>query len=296
VTSSTLYFLADLVLPIAFGAFIVASLVLIVWSARRHRETPVAGGLPGLFPAGIAGVVVSAPLIAVNVFLSSYYSPETSPLEIAVFTFVLFAGPVALSVLDVFAIWPPTRRTVGGAVGRAVGGVVLAIALTMIFTKINSTVSAAAFDKHMDEARSAVAARSAGLSMEVVVVGVKLGAANENGRLVDNITIDLTIRSADEIQLREAHPDQSSFNQQTRIGPAAFAAFDVSPRLHLPTLIPAGFEQTYRLTASLSAADWREEYVAGPWEARVQLFGPLDEMNLTIDYSVTTTFTVSDAP
>jgi len=294
VTSSTLYFLADLVLPVAFGAFIVASLVLIVWSARRHRETPVAGGLPGLFPAGITAVLLSAPAIALNLLLSYRYPEKT--LEIALSTFVLIGGPIVLSVLDVYAIWPPVRRTRADAVARGAVGVVLAVVLSTFITQIHSGVSSAATDAYLAERRAAVAERSEGLSIDVRVVGVKLGAVNENGRLVDNITIDITVRSVDEIQLREAHTDQFSPNQQARIGPVTFPTFDVSAGLHLPALIPAGFEQTYRLTARLSADDVAKYYVAGPWEARVALYGPIDETNLTIEYSVTTTFMVSDKP
>jgi hypothetical protein len=296
VPSSTLSFLGDLVQPIALGGFVVASLVLIARSARTRRATSSADGLPGMRPALSAGILVSVPLVFLSVLLESHFNPGSTLLETALLPFLLIAGPVVLAVLDVYAIWPPVRRTVAGAVGRAAVGVVLAFALFTLVTQIHTTVRIAELDEHLVERRAAIAARSQGLSIEVAVVGAKLGAVKENGRLVDSITIDLTVRSADQIQLREAYPEAFSFNEQARIGPASFVAFDVSRGIHLPTLIPAGFEQSYRLTASLSTAEFREEYVAGPWEARVTLFGPLDEMNLTIDYAVMTTFTVSDTP
>lgn len=294
-TSSTLFLIQDLVWPVLLGAFVLVSLALILSMAIRRRGTGLAG-LPGVVPAIVAGIVVSLPLIALSALLS-YGKPADRILsEVVLPGFLQIGGTVVLCVLDVYALFPPARRTGAGAIGRAFVGVVLSVGLFGVILNAYTTMNGVAGDAYLEEQRRAVAARSEGLSLEVAVVGVKLGAVNENGRLVDNITIDLTVRSADDVQLHEPHPAPGGDNQEMRIGPATFPTFNPSSGLHLPTLIPAGFEETYRITARLSADELAEYYVAGPWEARVYLYGLLDDDNLTMDYRVTTTFTVSGMP
>ena len=290
-----LHFVADLVWPVALGAFVIVSLGLIASSARRRPAASTAGVLPGLVPALVAGVLISVPIVLLTAFFASYYSPDDLPQQV-LSAFLLSAGPVALSVLDVYAIWPPLRRTVGGAIARASIGVVLSVAVLGVISHAFSIVNSAAADEGIVAERLAVEARSAGLSIHVEVVNAELGETNANGRLVSHLTLDITLRSTTQIQ-NSPLTDEDFIGESVWIKRADSFGLQVTKDFFgLPADIPAGFDETYRVDEALSKMELAEYYTTGPWEANLNLMGPLDEEGFPIFYEVRTVFTVPEAP
>jgi hypothetical protein len=107
---------------------------------------------------------------------------------------------------------------------------------------------------------------------------------------VEHLTLDVTVRSATDIRLRQTK--EGVVNQAIWISPSPPRGFsvDVTGGVGLPTHIPAGFDTTYRLDVVGG-----HPATTGPWEARLLLIGP-DDAGSPIHYETTTSFTVADAP
>jgi hypothetical protein len=235
------------------------------------------GASAGLLPALITGVLVSPPLVLLTAFIALYYGlphlgaffyPNSDQFAGVVLSAFLL---IALSVLDVYAIWPPVRRTFGDAAGRATLGVILAVVLVGFWSGIRSGLnsatspSAAAVNEYLAAERRAVEARSAGLSIHVAVLDVTLGATNSNGRLVSYLTLDITVRSTTQIQVFPLNESDPITTQGGWIRRADSLGFNVTRGfLGLPAHIPAGFDETYRVKAPLSTRVGAEYYTTGP--------------------------------
>ena len=298
---SELRFAAGLVVPVAIGAFVAVSLALIIWSARRRPAGPRAGVFAGLIPGLTAGVLVFVPVLLLYVIFESLSPPGDRwrgfGLEVLQ-AFVFIVGPITLAVLDLYAIAPPIQQSLPAAVGRAVLGVILIISLTAVFSGITTTLDSAAHEEYLAAQQRALEARSAGLSMEVVVVDTVLGDVTDKGRAVSHLTLDITVRSATTIQLLPlTEPDL--VNQVVVIGPVDapihMASFHIEG-LGLPTHIRAGLDETYRVSAVLFTAVNPEYFTTGPWRARLDLTGLYDQEGYPITYETTTAFTVSGDP
>jgi hypothetical protein len=295
--------LADRFEVVAPVVFVVASLGFILWSARRRPPASPLGSLPGLRPALITGVLVSMPLTFLRAVIAWWFG--IGDLQIASHPGPeQFAGAfliTALSMLDLYAIRPPLRHTLGFAAGRATLGVILAIVLFVSWSGIIDGLNSAAMDEDRAAERRAVEARSAGLSMHVEVVNATVGETHGHGRVVSYLTLDITVRSTTQIhvsRLSEFSPDYLG----ARIKPAAsrLAYFDEADRvvfevtkglLGLPANIPAGFDETYRVEAPLTTSEYEDFFTTGTWEARLSLISPDEQM-----YEVSTVFTVPDTP
>jgi hypothetical protein len=143
-------------------------------------------------------------------------------------------------------------------------------------------------------------------------VDVQLGAPTENGRIVSSLTLDVTVRSAADIELRSA---EDGFAMNLLLLNPAFAPHaGYTPPMYLewkelPTHIPAGFEATYRLDVPVSGTFPAEQSLqpdpvtTGPWSADLVLYdrspeparitsvGPIEPY-----YQTSTSFTVSARP
>ena len=102
------------------------------------------------------------------------------------------------------------------------------------------------------EDTQAVEARSAGLSMVITVADAQLGEPTTDGRIVSHLTLDVTLRSTTDIQLRQADPGFT--NHWINVTPPG-TGFPIQPErgLGLPTHIPAGSDETYRLEVPIDA-------------------------------------------
>jgi hypothetical protein len=293
-----LRFVAGLVPPVAIGAFVAGSLALILWSARRSPAGSNAGVFSGLVPGVTAGVLLFVPAVILYAVVASL-DPAASRFDDfgqeALLAFVFIVGPITLAVLDLYAIWPPVRRTRAGAAGRAFVGVILVVSCTTLLAWIVTALDSAAFDEYLAAEKRALEARSAGLSMEVAVVDTVLGDSTDNGQVVSRLTLDITVRSTTSVQLLPL-TEPEFVNQELWIGPAGFVSVGVGA-VGLPTYIRAGFEETYRVYPVLSnEIGIDEDYTTGAWEAKLDLIGLYNEAGSSITYRAASTFTVHAGP
>jgi hypothetical protein len=224
-----------------------------------------------------------------------------------------------LAVLDSYAIWPPRlEKQARVSMSYAVLGILFSASLLgmsfFVRLQVDDAIASAA-ERDAREASAEVAreveARSAGLSMEVTVVDVELGATTQNGRIVSRLTLDVTIRSATAIDLRDT--TEGGEDQALELLPAYAPDAGYTPPMYLewaevPSHIPAGFEGTYRLevpvAGTMPAGHMQPDPVTtGEWEARLALFdrspGPArvtSNGSVTLWFETSTAFTVSDGP
>ena len=231
-------------------------------------------------------------------------------------------GVTFLAVLDFYAMWPPGPEDTGAARRYAVSATLFSLFLLggalLVSTMIDETIDAAA-RRDAEEAASAARdaetrareARSAGLSIMVTVVDAELGARTNKGRLLSRLAIDVTVRSATDIELGQA--------KEARLwlyNPGYYGVIESG--MGLPAHIPAGFETTYRLevptrysctqsghafvadpcdtTPGIGPPDYNPP-LTGPWEATFVFSNdvPYNDPR-QLDYSTKTDFTVADTP
>lgn len=344
-------FLVDQLYLIVVGVFAVASIGILGWSRRRNGPSSGTPGLAGLRTAAIAGVlpvvVLALLLVVVAITLgglirglagSGYPAPTPPPVDPAIrlrdnligfLWFLSIPGVAFLAVLDLYAIRPPHPEDSGAAKRYAVRGTAFSLFLLgstiLASTMINDAVDAAA-RRDAEEVASAKRdadalareARSAGLSIVVTVVDAEHGERTDDGRLLSRLTLDVTLRSATDIELSPTRGGAqaarlSLYNHDVYYG-------ELTQGMSLPARLPAGFETTYRLnvpmewscrqsghvfvavpcdTAAELAAGLRDPNpaVTGAWDATLVFSNdvPYDDPR-RLNYDTATDFTVADVP
>jgi len=338
---SPLAFVLDQLYLITVVVFAVASFVIL----RRSRREPGSPGrlsLAGVRTAATASVVSGLVVVVVLVAIAwvfrglsqpGYYygdgprpaPPQADPRSLAIgivyglFWLVSVPFVAFLAVLDSYAIWPPRlEKQARVSMSHAVLGILFSASLLgmsiFIRLQVDDAIASAA-ERDAREASGDVAreveARSTGLSMEVKVVDVELGATTQNGRIVARLTLDVTIRSATAIDLRDT--TSGGKDQALELLPAYAPGAGYSPPMYLewaevPSHIPAGFEGTYRVdvpvAGTIPAGQMQPDPVTtGEWEARLTLLdrspGPARvTLNgpVTLWFETSAAFTVSDGP
>lgn len=286
---------------IAFAVFAAASLVIIGSPLRKGLRASVAADLPGVILGLLAGVVFSALLAFANAVVAVAALVPTSRegffAQYVLWPFLYVASLVSLVVLDGLAIRPLRPGKRAGAVGR---GFVSGLAVVAVGAAAAWAVTAAARVAEQGaqaEETQAVEARSAGLSMVITVVDARLGKGTVNGRIVSHLTLDVTLRSTTEIQLRQA---ASGFHSHwINLAPPG-TGFPVQPEggLGLPMHIPAGSDVTYRLEVPIDEMrlEPADEFTTGTWTASLFLEGNGGVPGSPPMYKTETSFIVPDAP
>ena len=206
-----LQFVADQFFLIAFAVLAAASL-LILWPRRKRLRASVAADPSGVRSAITAGVGCAALLAFANVFLAAAAfipsSREGFWAEYLLLPFLQLASLFSLAALDLYAVWPPRPGNRATARGRGIVGALLVVVIggwtgIAISSAANREAQVAEKAAQAEESQ-AVVARSAGLSMVITVA--QLGKSTVNGRIVSDLTLDVTLRSATDIQLQQAEP------------------------------------------------------------------------------------------
>ena len=336
---SVLDFVGDQLYLIAVGIFAVASFWILVRSRRKQPRSSNNVGLPGLRTAAIASVASVAILALVifalgwllrGIFWDTYPTTSTPPTAdpagranesiIGLLWLASIPGVTFLAVLDLYAFRPPRPEEQAGAaksygvLGTLCSLLLLGGALLVPVLIDSAAASAAERDarEETDNVARQVKARSAGLAMEVSVVDADLGATTENGKVVEHLTLDITVRSATEIELRRE--EDGSGSNLLLLNPAYAPDAGYTPPMYLklkglPPVIPAGFSATYRLDVPVDGtfpADLLPQpdpVTTGPWGAELVLYdrspGPTRITSTgptTLWYQTSTDFTISDVP
>jgi hypothetical protein len=332
---SVLDFVGDQLYLVTVAAFAVASLGIISWSRRRQPRSSGRFGLAGLRTAAIASVVsvvILALLLIIGLNLigglvgSGYTTSTPQPVDpaglardsiIGLLWLVSIPGVTFLAVLDLYAVRPPRPEDQAGvAKWYAVLGTLCSLLLMggalLVPVLIDDAAASAAASKAARDAREEtdnhtreVEARSAGLALEVSVVDAELGAPTDGGKIVEQLTLDITVRSATEIELRQG-PDGFGSNGLL-LDPAYAPDAGYTPPMSLelkglPTVIPAGFSATYRLDVPVDGTlPEADPVTTGPWSARLVLYDrspgrtfKTSVGSITLWYETSTDFTVFD--
>jgi hypothetical protein len=331
---SVLDFVRDQLYLIAVGIFAVASFGIISWSRRRQLRSSGRFGLAGLRTAAIASVaavvILALVLLPIGWLVSrlTYPTSTPQPMDPAVLALdaivgllwlVSIPGVTFLAVLDLYAVRPPRlENQAGAAKSYAVLGTLCSLLLMggalLVPALIDGAAASAAARDAQEETAShtrEVKARSAGLALEVTVVDAELGAPTENGKFVEQLTLDITVRSATEIELRQG--DNGLGSNGLLLDPAYAPDAGYTPPMYLdlkelPTHIPAGFNATYRIDVPVEGtfpADHLQPdpVTTGSWGATLVLYDRYPGRtfktsvgSFTLWYETSTDFTVSDAP
>lgn len=329
-------FLVDQLYLISVAVFAAASFGIIRRSRRGQPRSGGRVGLAGLRTAAIASVVSVAVLALVVVSLGwllramcweNCASPTPSTVDqsgriwdniIGILWLISIPGVTFLAVLDLFAIRPPdTRDQTRDARSYAVLGTLFSlflISVSLLVPVVIDGARSAAAERDAREAGDQLAreieARSTGLSIDVAVVDPGLGTATQNGHQVDRLALDIRLRSATEIELRESE-DGFGLNLLL-LDPAYAPGADYSPPMYLewtnlPTHIPAGFDATYRLDVPVAGTFpanglQPDPVTTGLWGIQLTLFdrdpGPARMTTngpSELRYEVEASFTVPDA-
>jgi hypothetical protein len=295
---------------VAFAVFAAVSLVILRWLPGRPGRPARLAAPAGMKTAAIAGIV-SGVLVAVAllplVFIGlAFGGPLSNPVGAVLGGFgipvLVVAGSVVFAVLDLYAIQPPRPGDPAGAVKRALLAQSLVLAVILVGGGIRTSMETAAAEQALADQRAAwaaemraVEARSTGLSVAVYLVDATLGERTADGRVVTHLTLDVTIRSATAIELRQA--TEGLTNQGLWLEPPYGPYVDVHDGLSLPTHIPAGLAETYRLDVPVSRSDeYQDPQTTGQWEATLNLIGPDSSLESPISHQAKTTFDVPDTP
>jgi hypothetical protein len=339
---SVLHFVGDQLYLIAVAVFAVASFGIISWSGRGQLRSSGRTGLAGVRTAAIASAVPVVILVLLLLIIvvplngligglvgSGYTASTSRPVDpaglardaiVGLLWLVSIPGVTFLAVLDLYAVRPPRPEDQAGAAKSyavlgtlcsllLMGGALLAPVLIEA-----AAASAALRDKEaaFDQLQREIDARSAGLTMEITVVDANFGAPTQNGRVVEHLTLDVRVRSATEIDLRQGEDgigrqslwlmSQGPRADGTTSGTNAVVDADLQ---EMPTHIPAGFDATYRLEVPVAPEERQPPNPAatGTWTAFLSLQdrspGPARETSigwLELSYETTARFTVTDAP
>ena len=334
---SVLDFVGDQLYLIAVGIFAVASVTIISWSRRRQPRSSGRFGLAGLRTAAIASVVsvgILALLVIIGIMLigglvgSGYTTSTPQPVDpaglaldaiVGLLWLVSIPGVTFLAVLDLYAVRPPRPEVQAGAAkSYAVLGTLCSFLLMggALLTPVliddaaaAAAASAAARDAQEETANHTreVEARSAGLALEVSVVDAELGAPTENGKFLERLTLDITVRSVTEIELRQEEDGFGS--NRLLLDPAYAPDAGYTPPMYLelkelPTRIPAGFSATYRLDVPVDGTlPQADPVTTGSWGAKLVLYDRYPGRtfktsvgSLSLWYETSAHFTVSDVP
>jgi hypothetical protein len=285
--------------------------VTLVASRRRSNRSTTAsvGRWPALTASLVAATLYMFLLVALNP-LAYLLSPD-SVFEILRLPWLFTAGIVALTVLVVFAIWPPPgERDRSAAAGRALAGALIAvISMASVDGMLGSAAATQAeADRVASEAaeQSDITTRSEALSIAVSVVDARLAESSQyGGRIVSHLSLEIEVRATRAIEL--VGPDGGISNWMN-LSADSVSSGGVQPQepLDLPTLLPAGFETTYRLEVpidELTSGDVpvpgfepADQFVTGPWTARLSLYGAHPPGTPQVIYTSTTSFEVPMRP
>lgn len=330
---SVLDFVGDQLYLVTVAAFAVVSIGIINWSRRRQPRSSGRFGLAGLRTATIAGVVsvvILALLLIIGLNLigglvgSGYTTSTPQPVDpaglardaiVALLWLVSIPGVTFLAVLDLYAILPPRPEDQAGVAKSYVvlgtlcslllmGGALL-VPVLIDDAAASAAASAAARDarEETDAHTREVEARSAGLSIVVTVVDAELGAPTANVKIVEQLALDISVRSATEIELRQG--DDGFGSNRLLLDPAYAPDAGSTPPMYLelrelPTVIPSGFSATYRLDvpANETFPD-ADPVTTGPWGATLVLYDrspgrtfKTSVGSFTLWYETSTDFTV----
>ena len=308
--ASVLDHVGDQLYLIAVVLFAAVSLVIIRRS-RRGEALPGSVFVTGLRTAAIASAVSAALLVTVllaiawalrGLFVSSYYYgdyPAPTPPQVDLTTQAMSAlywllwlisvpGVSFLAVLDLYALRPPPPRGPArvavpyGALGVLTSALLLGATLyvPVLVDDANASAAERAARAASENLARDVEARSAGLSLLVTVVDVGFGAETENGRIVEHMTLDISIRSATDIALRGSEHGFGS--NLLLLNPAYAPGAGYTPPMYLewddlPIDIPAGFTDTFRLEVPVTGTfptghTQPDPVTSGPWSADLMLF------------------------
>ena len=291
----------DNVFLIAFALFAAASLVIIGSPLRKGLRASVVADLTGVILGLAAGVALSTLLAFANAIVAIAALVPTSREgffgQYVLLPFLYVASLVSFAVLDSFAIWPLRSGRRVGAVARGFLGTVFVVVVGFALTAAASRAGQVAEQAARAEESQAVEARSAGLSMAITVVDARLGSPTVNGKIVSHLTLDVTIRSTTEIQLRQAEP---GFGYHwINVAPPG-TGFPLQPEagLGLPAQIPAGSDATYRLEVPIDELrlEPADEFTTGTWTASLFLEGSGGAPGSPPMYVTRTSFVVPDVP
>jgi hypothetical protein len=327
-------FVVDQLYLILVAAFAVASFA-IMRSRRREQRSRGTVGLAGVRTAAIASVVsvVVLALVTIVVVLTlggliraatgSAYSAAAPPtidpasqardILFGLLWLMSIPGVTFVAVLDLYAISPPGPNDPRAAQRYAVIATLfsfLLLAGALFVPVLVDEANASAAERDAEQAfvqlRHDIEARSAGLSMVVDVVDADLGGPTQNGRIVEHLTLDITVRSATDIELRTVGDQNLRLESEgpradgTTYGTNAVIYLDWG---ELPAHMPAGFNATYRLEVPIAPEDQRKTDPAatGSWKAVLGLQdrspGPARVTSmgrLELRYETATSFIVSD--
>ena len=274
------------------------------WTTRTRGRAPTVA-LPGIVPALAAGLLSSTLLVVTLVVLN--------PLAIIVYSegllnvlwppWVSTAGVTTLAVLTVYAIWPPHRPgdRSGAAARSLTGALVGVLGIVTIGGVIDSAAGRKAeAERNEDEAAEAraIEARSAAISIVVTVIDSRLGGTSQyGGRVVTHLTLDVEVRSTNDVQLIDGEVGSNNWMNLRR---ETVSTIGVQPEeeLALPTQLSAGFNASYRLEVPIDElrSELADRYTTGPWTARLSLYGAHDPGTPQVIYTTTTSFRVPEVP
>jgi hypothetical protein len=310
VWASVLDLVGDQLYLIAVVLFAAASLVIIRRS-RRGGAPPGSVSVTGLRTAVIASAVSAVLLMAVLLAIawvlrglsgSTYYYGDyraPTPPQVDLTTQAMSAlywllwlisvpGVTFLAVLDLYALRPPRPQRPArvavpyGALGVLTSALLLGATLYIPVLVDDANAAAAERDARAasEELASDVEARSAGLSLDVTVVDVGFGAATANGRIVEHMTLEISVRSATDIALRGS--DAGFGSNLLLLNPAYAPDAGYTPPMYLeweelPLDIPAGFADSFRLDVPVTGTfptghTQPDPVTSGPWSADLMLF------------------------